>query len=1118
MRRRIPLLAAALAAGSTLLVAQAAISATDAVQAAVSAPVPQFKLHGFQGEGHGYVPHFDDRGAALAPTAAQRAAAAALGAEVRYGRNGTPKVVQRLNGFISGPRAGSAESVARGWLADNAALFGLSAADVTAMETLRVSPLHESPDHKRMAQGLEPSTTDVPHVVLLRQTFAGIPTHGREGLVTLGVARDGRIAFVGSSLARDTQVSNNRTLDETAALRAAAANVKLDLGGLELLPEAHADFRTFASTVLADVQRVRPRMLPTAQGLRHVWEVILLDSAHTDDRGHPQAFTLAVDAQTAQIWVRDNNVQHLVGEPAWRVFENVPNDVRNPDKDPNEDIRAFWCWNVAEGEEDPLDDGDGRSPEECQGPELREMLNRAPWDETHLGVPTLTTHGNNASTAISQVVFIAPDTVVQRPVAPDRVYDFEWTNAWFNSVCDPTAHVNPALNLNDYEAATANLFAMHNRMHNWSYLLGFTEVNSNLQVHNFGNTPVQRAGDPELGQSQAGRLTINGRDNANQITLADGIPGITNQYLWQALPGIIYAPCVDGAYDMAIIAHEYTHAISNRMTAGPDGSLGGGQAGNMGESWSDLAAIEYLQAFGLAGNNGESPYAMSVYVTGDPEAGIRNYAFDVSPLNFSAIQYDASGLTSPHADSEIWSAVQYAVRQAMIDKYEADFPFDDRKRQIQCAEGFRGSTDCPGNRRWVQMLFDGFLLQPPAPSMIDARDAILASDLLRYDGKNQRELWEAFASRGMGKKAFSAGTGDVNARADFSSPLRHDNAEIRFETPGSDGSSPQADIYVGHYEARVTPIADTNPAGGFSDRHAFVPGEYEFIVQADGYGLTRFTERFEAGEERTVTFTLRPNLASTHLGATASGDGDSEEALLALIDDTETTNWESTDPLLAEGLEEGAFVEGRQVTVELASRATVTDINVSAALAPGGQSRYSALRSFDIATCDAATADCSGDGGFATIYQSADDAFDGRLLRPRAPHLLLQGFDLPDTVATHLRIIVRDSQCTGGPDFQREAYPSGDPTNDPDCDTGSNLTLQALALQNSELPPTEIPDTLLPTPTTPFEVRIAELQVFGEPLEATARTDSRGGGIVRGGAPAPLLLLALALWGLRRRR
>ena len=60
------------------------------------------------------------------------------------------------------------------------------------------------------------------------------------------------------------------------------------------------------------------------------------------------------------------------------------------------------------------------------------------------------------------------------------------------------------------------------------------------------------------------------RDNANQITLNDGVPGITNMYLWQPIAGGFYAPCVDGDYDMAVIGHEYTHAISNRMAGGPD--------------------------------------------------------------------------------------------------------------------------------------------------------------------------------------------------------------------------------------------------------------------------------------------------------------------------------------------------------------------------------------------------------------------------------------------------------------------------------------------------------------------------------------------------------------------
>ena len=41
-------------------------------------------------------------------------------------------------------------------------------------------------------------------------------------------------------------------------------------------------------------------------------------------------------------------------------------------------------------------------------------------------------------------------------------------------------------------------------------------------------------------------------------------------YLWQSIAGAFYAPCVDGDFDMTVIAHEYTHAITNRMIAGPN--------------------------------------------------------------------------------------------------------------------------------------------------------------------------------------------------------------------------------------------------------------------------------------------------------------------------------------------------------------------------------------------------------------------------------------------------------------------------------------------------------------------------------------------------------------------
>ena len=46
---------------------------------------------------------------------------------------------------------------------------------------------------------------------------------------------------------------------------------------------------------------------------------------------------------------------------------------------------------------------------------------------------------------------------------------------------------------------------MHNRMHDWTYHLGFTEENWNAQQSNFGNAGA--GGDPVLGQAQAGAAT-----------------------------------------------------------------------------------------------------------------------------------------------------------------------------------------------------------------------------------------------------------------------------------------------------------------------------------------------------------------------------------------------------------------------------------------------------------------------------------------------------------------------------------------------------------------------------------------------------------------------------------
>ena len=199
----------------------------------------------------------------------------------------------------------------------------------------------------------------------------------------------------------------------------------------------------------------------------------------------------------------------------------------------------------------------------------------------------------------------------------------------------------------------------------------------------------------QAGAVTGGAPSYLGRDNANQITLNDGIPPITNQYLFQPIAGAFYAPCVDGDMDTSVFGHEYTHLISNRMVAGPDSGLSGDQAGAMGESWSDLDAVEYLHENNFVPTGGENPWAVGAYATGNKTVGIRDYALDTNPLNYSDVGFDTPG-AEVHADGEIWNGVNYDVRQALVNKYNATFPASDLALQKRCADGNLRRRPVPG--------------------------------------------------------------------------------------------------------------------------------------------------------------------------------------------------------------------------------------------------------------------------------------------------------------------------------------------------------------------------------------------------------------------------------------
>jgi hypothetical protein len=294
-------------------------------------------------------------------------------------------------------------------------------------------------------------------------------------------------------------------------------------------------------------------------------------------------------------------------------------------------------------------------------------------------------------------------------------------------------------------------------------------------------------------------------------------------------------------------------------------------------------------------------------------------------------------------------------------------------------------------------------------------------------------MWKVFARHGLGEDAASNGPGDADARPSFASPMSRD-ARVTLK-PAGDARGGKVRLYVGDYEARAVPVADTDPATELGATLAITPGRYSFVAVGEGFGHRRFTAAIGA-HRRTLPVAMHRNEAAAANGATATGDGTSQPALL---DETEATNWQSVQ----------APAAGRQVTVDLAGDRPVRvgRVQVSAMLRPsvesdpegGGtaQNRFTALRAFRLLACDDTRADCSRDAGYRSVYTSPSDAFPADRPRPTAPDLILRSFGLRAVAATHLRLHVVYSQCTGAPEYAGEQ--DRDPRSSTDCGTASPL-------------------------------------------------------------------------------
>ena len=175
--------------------------------------------------------------------------------------------------------------------------------------------------------------------------------------------------------------------------------------------------------------------------------------------------------------------------------------------------------------------------------------------------------------------------------------------------------------------------------------------------------------------------------------------------------------------------------------------------------------------------------------------------------------YDVTG-PQVHADGEIWSRTNFNIRELLIEKYDDDYPADDQDLQTECAEGITPAHRCPGNRRWMQLVFDAMLLMPVEPDHAPGSrrrsgrrpDAVRRSE---PEGAVARvRTRAAWACNAVRPPARHGPRPDAGLRA-----RRHEAGDgARSGAESTDDDPVNARIFVGHYEARVSPIADTNPA------------------------------------------------------------------------------------------------------------------------------------------------------------------------------------------------------------------------------------------------------------------------------------------------------------------
>jgi hypothetical protein len=335
------------------------------------------------------------------------------------------------------------------------------------------------------------------------------------------------------------------------------------------------------------------------------------------------------------------------------------------------------------------------------------------------------------------------------------------------------------------------------------------------------------------------------RADCNEIRVAAG----TDLRIQLAQPDESTGPDrYDGSLDNGIIAHEYGHGISNRLTGGRGAAGCLSNDEQMGEGWSDFFTVALTVD---ADDDPTDPRGIGAYVLREDidGRGIRNFPYstdmDVNPQTYEDVILSG---TAPHPLGEIWNAMLWDLYWALVGEYGFD-------PDLKTGNG--------GNNICIQLVMEGMALQICSPGFVDGRDAILAADSIIYGGANQCLIWDVFARRGLGVDADQGSRNNRrDAKENFDTPIScvNDMFISKTSTPNIErGESFQVEIKLGNFTDAVQ--TDVEVTDLIPDGCSYVAGSGSITPSFNGDEMSFSVPTLEVNEELIIQYELQSDAA-----------------------------------------------------------------------------------------------------------------------------------------------------------------------------------------------------------------------------------------------------------------